>query len=1094
MSLLRARLIPRYRGNDIRTPPQQNRAGEINAKTFDVIRAWLSALGTNDIDVLARRLSFDGASLETAPSHLTSLLSPEAEAWRSRFELWFESAPAIRAGRPPAVKPYPFADLWSGVADAAMRDLADRLPHGVAAYYQTDQAGWGRFEGVSRDIHSLIVSALSAVSEPVLWAEFNLRRTPGDIVLAHLRAEDSETGALPCDIYCDFLDDLRRDRCRWLTAKYPALARRICATVDRCLAYSSEILARVFDDQAELKECFHLPRDAELSSILANLSDPHRGGKTVARLEFRPASGTGDIHYLAYKPKDLRLDQAFQELIADLPSLAPAREPLSSLAVLTRSGYGYMEWVTHRPCADDTELEAFYWNAGRLTAILHLLGASDCHHGNLIAHGRSLFLIDAETLFEGVPDRSEDGGDPTSPTPLQQRMASSVIRTGLLPRWSFVGRQRLRLDSTALGVEAPQARTRRIEGWVGLNSDGMIADEILAPAMVPTSLPVDAGSRNRLGDFAASFCEGFKVQLATAVDDKSRWIGDGGLLLRFSGCKRRFVPRATWIYSCLRSELLNPAALSSEAAQRLVLEELARSYVVSKTGPRNWPLFAQEVAQLDALDIPFFDHGIEDCEIELPQGCRFERALALTGYDAARRGIETLDRAEIAFQVQIVQGAIAAKHGHASHVPQARSQDLKSPEGAVTDCERRDEASAIGEHLVRSAISYDEGVVEWLGIEHAEDADRSQYGPLGPSLYGGRIGIALFLAALADRPTADAGVFRRTALAACSDFLGVMSSAAPDGLRRWWRDQPQGLAGSGGALLALLHMAELAPEFREAADAGTSRLLDALDEDALKADERFDIVLGCAGLIGPLTAIGTPRALRLAEAAGDHLVSRQDVCGGWLLPDIGPRALTGFSHGASGIAAALARLHAISGNPRQLEAAAKALRYERDTFDESTANWPDFRAPYDPGAPRFMLSWCHGAPGIAMSRLCFEGTALWDAAAENELRIALKATADTNQAGDSVCCGRFGRAAILRLAQQLGWRVEAGDDAARLERQALLERPATGAFSFFDVLGLFNGLSGVGLALLDSVAIPKRRILPSVLSAALLQTQLQSQT
>ena len=160
-------------------PPQQNRAGDINAKTFDVRRAWLTALGTNDIDVLARRLSFDGASLETAPSHFTSLLSPEAGAWRSRFELWFENAPAIQAGRPPAVEPYPFADLWSGVADAAMRDLADRLPRGVAAYYQTDQAGWGRFEGVSRDIHSLIVSALSAVSEPVLWAEFNLRRTPG---------------------------------------------------------------------------------------------------------------------------------------------------------------------------------------------------------------------------------------------------------------------------------------------------------------------------------------------------------------------------------------------------------------------------------------------------------------------------------------------------------------------------------------------------------------------------------------------------------------------------------------------------------------------------------------------------------------------------------------------------------------------------------------------------------------------------------------------------------------------------------------------------------------------------------------------------
>ena len=160
-----------------------------------------------------------------------------------------------------------------------------------------------------------------------------------------------------------------------------------------------------------------------------------------------------------------------------------------------------------------------------------------------------------------------------------------------------------------------------------------------------------------------------------------------------------------------------------------------------------------------------------------------------------------------------------------------------------------------------------------------------QYGPLGPSLYGGRIGIALFLAALADRPTAGAGVFRRTALAACSDFLGVMSSAAPDGLRRWWRDQPQGLAGLGGALLALLHMAERAPEFRVGGgrrDFATSSTRSTRTRG--KRTSGSTSCWACAGLIGPLTAIGTPRALRLAEAACYHLVSRQDVCGGWLLP------------------------------------------------------------------------------------------------------------------------------------------------------------------------------------------------------------------
>jgi hypothetical protein len=144
-------------------PPQEYTAGGINAETFDVRSAWLTALGTNDVDVLARRVSFDGASPETASSYFGSLLPPETRELCPRLEHWLKDAPTIHIGRPPAVEPYPFADLWSGMADKAMGELADRFPREVAAYYQTDQDGWGRFEGVSRDIRSLIVSALSAV-------------------------------------------------------------------------------------------------------------------------------------------------------------------------------------------------------------------------------------------------------------------------------------------------------------------------------------------------------------------------------------------------------------------------------------------------------------------------------------------------------------------------------------------------------------------------------------------------------------------------------------------------------------------------------------------------------------------------------------------------------------------------------------------------------------------------------------------------------------------------------------------------------------------------------------------------------------------
>ena len=38
-------------------------------------------------------------------------------------------------------------------------------------------------------------------------------------------------------------------------------------------------------------------------------------------------------------------------------------------------------------------------------------------------------------------------------------------------------------------------------GWLGLNSDGMMAGRLTQPCELPTSLPVELGSPQRLTDF-----------------------------------------------------------------------------------------------------------------------------------------------------------------------------------------------------------------------------------------------------------------------------------------------------------------------------------------------------------------------------------------------------------------------------------------------------------------------------------------------------------------------------------------------------------------------------------------------------------------
>ena len=86
--------------------------------------------------------------------------------------------------------------------------------------------------------------------------------------------------------------------------------------------------------------------------------------------------------------------------------------------------------------------------------------------------------------------------------------------------------------------------------------------------------------------------------------------------------------------------------------------------------------------------------------------------------------------------------------------------------------------------------------------------------------------------------------------------------------------------------------------------------------------------------------------------------------------------LTGFSHGTAGIGYALLELYNATKEIKFLDAAKKAFSYENYWFNARNSNWPDFRI--DRRIPTFKKSkvdlnyafaWCHGAPGIGLSRL-----------------------------------------------------------------------------------------------------------------------------
>src|SRR5947209_16803828 len=136
---------------------------------------------------------------------------------------------------------------------------------------------------------------------------------------------------------------------------------------------------------------------------------------------------------------------------------------------------------------------------------------------------------------------------------------------------------------------------------------------------------------------------------------------------------------------------------------------------------------------------------------------------------------------------------------------------------------------------------------------------------------------------------------------------------------------------------------------------------------------------------------------------------------------------------------ALLELWRATGEERVREAGEAAFRYERHHFDPERGNWPDLRDPELSGGPKdgpaFMAAWCHGAPGLALSRLrAWEilGDDVYRAEAETALATTyanVLGGTELSQTNYSLCHGLGGNGDVLLFgAERLGnpdWRSRA---------------------------------------------------------------------
>jgi type 2 lantibiotic biosynthesis protein LanM len=1050
-------------------------AGERARKRLE---RWRSQAPFDRDGFFPRRLAGDGLD-ETG---LLVLLGETPEALAARVDHggqggeipdWLrEMDEAFRLASPGAPLPFPLDEpearllaLASPLVQQAERRLAAAVS-GLA----TASAATGR--PLPFDPGSIGPLFLSGLSNQLLWTitraavlELNVARLEGRIA-----------GETPEERFAAFVDLLGRpEEALAILRIYPVLARQLALRIGDWADAAIEMLHRLTADWEEILAVFGPAADPGLlTGVATGAGDRHRGGRTVCLLTF--ASGWR----LAYKPRPMRIAAHFQDLLGWIGErgFAPG---FRRLGVVARETYGWMELAAASPCQTDGEIRRFYQRMGGYLALLYALDASDVHYENLIAAGEHPVLIDLESIVQPrVAPRPDTGADWIA----NQILGESVLRIGLLPQrfWGGAGGG---IDLSGLGSPAGQLTPDRYPFWEGRGTDEMQLQRQQLPMAPADNRPTLGGQEVDVNAYLDELIDGFSRLYRLLWTHRGELLAAGGPIERMADDEIRVLLRPTRTYALLLQESFHPFLLRDALERDRHFDHLWQGVAES---PAIEPVVAAERRELLAGDIPLFSSRLGSRDLLGAGEARWPGFFERSGLELVHRRLSALGEEDLSKQVWFIRASLAAHRANLAGV-----EDEYGPAAELTAAGAADRgrllaaAVAAGDRLEALALRGAEDAT-WIGLRSLMGRDW-HLRPLGSDLYAGLPGVAVFLSYLAEitgedryRQLARAGW--RTLWREWETLKGILTSVG-------------GFDGWGGLLWALAHLGRLWDD-RALLDEA-HRIVERLPELIAK-DAMLDVLNGTAGCLAGLLAFHrtepSDRTLAAALACGEHLlrnVRPMERGAGWASSSaFADRPLAGFAHGASGVAWALLELEAATGDTRFRRAALDGFEYERGLYVPEQRNWRDLRELETLQLAKkvdenlFMMTWCHGAPGVALSRLRALRS-VDDPALRAEARIALESTRDGGfDRSHCLCHGDLGNAEIfLQAAEVLDdperWRAELDGITAFILANIAEHGWRCGLPGEVEVPGLMTGVAGIGYGLLR-LASPER--VPPVLLLA----------
>lgn len=819
--------------------------------------------------------------------------------------------------------------------------------------------------------------------------------------------------------------------------KYPLVNTLQQDMLLQLTTFKSELYNHILIDTDSLSKLFNNNQPiGNAVKINTNQGDLHNEGKSTAIVEF--TSGLK----IVYKPRSGAMDVAFNTFINQVATEIGI--DLKTAKVLHRGDYFWMEYIEHLPVTNAYELSGYYTQCGALLAIVFLLGGTDFHFENIIAGGKHPVLIDLECLFGATSEMQEE--------------LFSVNNTGLVPANIYLGEQDAPIDNSGFGAWGRQVSGIDRWAWINAGTDALRLEKHKGIFTADKNQPIYDGTAVPPQNYLAEITGGFKRVCNWFITNKDVLDTPGSAFGNFKDKPIRVIMRYTMNYLFIIENSLNADALLSEDKRR---QEIYRSLNEFPTATLLLPQIKALVndAEFEAIkrmNVPLFTGNTSKHHIresgDHPEWAFFET----TPYQFTLNRIENFDAGKIEQQVSLIKSAFAARYGDAkiSGATQIDENLTKYSKASVLK-----ETQFIASRIAASAIKSN-NTFSWNGY-NADAGNKLIFGQLSPMFYDGALGIACFLNSVdsdANKQLTDtimaAGVKRAYKTTVDISFA----------------------CGMAGLLYALVKTHRTDNDNLQTA-INLTRLI---EPDDIKKDAKYDIMAGSAGLLLSLAALykaaGSADVLELMVTIAHHLLQGRVMDSAsraltWRSEQF-DRPLTGFSHGASGIACALLTLYDITGIEKYKQAFYQSLQFENYYRNAERTNWCDLRkAGYD-----CKTAWCHGAPGIGLARLRAYSI-LKDEALLRDVETAI-VTTKKHLLGhtDFYCCGNTGRIDFLIEAARVLDRPTLLQYARKALVTLINHKNNRGWYQTYDRENvemenpsLFRGTAGIGYTLLRSI-------------------------